>query len=482
MPFALVADSPPEDIPAEQSVLGSMMIEAEAVDAASALLSCADFSRPAHQQVFAAMLALRDAGRPVDMVTLPAEMARAGVLDGIGGVGYLLSLFDAVPTAANVRFYAEGVAEKARQRRLWETMQRALAALGTGVKDSGAFLALFQADLTRAQGPARSAPARKPFADTVLSFRRIPPPPAELPYLFGPYLNLGAAHWLTGQHGIGKSTWLYNVLPALAEGRTLWGIPTKPTRVLYLDMESGSLGRSMKAQRLFPDRADAPGLDNLLVQPEAPRFPGDLPALLSFTADKGIDLVVFDTARRCFSVEEENSNSEFYLKIVPILDALKAAGVATLTMGHPPKNGGLGARGAGAQEDAGDVNLTLTMHSGEKSDPGGILALRVTKNRLLGLDIPALFLRRAGDDRFEAVGPGSVTEEKQETPCAAEVRRFLFRREGTPAKHTEIVTALTEAGFPAGTAKRTISEMQGAGVISNHLDLGGYILEDPPPA
>lgn len=171
-------ESPPEDIVAEQSVLGSMMIEAEAVDAASALLSCADFSRPAHQQVFAAVLALRDAGRPVDMVTLPAELVRMGALDGIGGMAYLLSLFDAVPTAANVRFYAEGVAEKGRQRRLWEALQRGSAALGTGVKDSAALLMQLQSDLLRAQAPEGPVAGEweppVPFADASL-----PPFPLE---------------------------------------------------------------------------------------------------------------------------------------------------------------------------------------------------------------------------------------------------------------------------------------------------------------
>jgi hypothetical protein len=413
----------PENIEAEMCVIAAMLIEEAAIEKASSLLTAADFTRAEHVLLFNAAKSMHERGQPVDVITLTDEMRGAGQLDGAGGLLYVTGMFDHLPTAANVEAYAKIVRKHSLRRQLMHLGERLQSSAQSGESDAIALLTQTSTDLE--QILARQSPAvvdsaitpRKPFSETVITFRDIPPPPLELPYLFGPYLNDGAAHWLTGKTGIGKSTWLYNVLPALATGTELWGIPTKPTRILYLDMESGELGRSMKAERLFPDRANDERMENLFIQPEPPRFPADLPALLAFVQEKAINLVVFDTARRVFSVKDENDNSEFYQKVVPILDAFKARGIATLTMGHPAKNGSDGSsRGAGAQDDAGDVNLSLMMHRSEIRDKNGVIALHVAKNRILGNDHPPLLLRRIGKDRFQRLS----NEEESAMPTGAE--------------------------------------------------------------
>lgn len=242
-----------------------------------------------------------------------------------------------------------------------------------------------------------SALVRVPLKDRIIKFADVPIPAGELPYLWGPYLNKSSTHWMTARTGLGKSTITYNIACALAEGRYLWGIDCEPTRVLYIDMESGQIGRSLKVQRLYRDsRPDIP-----LHFIESVSLPLENAELLTLVNGEGYEFVVFDTARRCFSVKDENDNAEFYNRIAPTLDALKLANVASLTLGHPSKNGDNSARGAGAQGDAGDINLSLSLHRGEITDEDATVKLAITKNRILGLGHPILFLDRIGDDQFQ---------------------------------------------------------------------------------
>ena len=103
---------------AEQSVLGAMLISKDAIADVSENLRGADFYRPAHETIFDAIMDLYGRGEPVDMVTVAAELQRAGELQRIGGAPYLHTLSANVPIAANAGYYAEIVRDKAVLRRL----------------------------------------------------------------------------------------------------------------------------------------------------------------------------------------------------------------------------------------------------------------------------------------------------------------------------------------------------------------------------
>ncbi|MFI8772640.1 replicative DNA helicase [Gordonia sp. NPDC062954] len=109
---------PPQDMAAEQSVLGGMLLSKDAIADVVEKLRSADFYRPAHQAVYDAILELYGKGEPADAVTVSAELERAGELRRVGGAPYLHTLISTVPTAANAGYYAEIVAEKAILRRL----------------------------------------------------------------------------------------------------------------------------------------------------------------------------------------------------------------------------------------------------------------------------------------------------------------------------------------------------------------------------
>lgn len=109
---------PPQDMAAEQSVLGGMLLSKDAIADVVEKLRPADFYRPAHQAVYDAILELYGKGEPADAVTVANELERAGELRRVGGAPYLHTLISTVPTAANAGYYAEIVAEKAILRRL----------------------------------------------------------------------------------------------------------------------------------------------------------------------------------------------------------------------------------------------------------------------------------------------------------------------------------------------------------------------------
>jgi replicative DNA helicase len=115
---------PPQDIPAEESVLGGMLLSKDAIADVVQLLSEDDFYRPAHRLVFNAIADLYGQGEPADAITVSAELGRRGQLLRVGGGPFLLNLIASVPTAANAGYYAEIVQEKAILRRLVETGNR----------------------------------------------------------------------------------------------------------------------------------------------------------------------------------------------------------------------------------------------------------------------------------------------------------------------------------------------------------------------
>lgn len=115
---------PPQDMVAEQSVLGGMLLSKDAIADVLEVLRPGDFYRPAHQSIYDSILDLYSRGEPADPVTVSAELDRRGELKRIGGAAYLVTLTQTVPTAANAGYYAEIVAEKAILRRLVEAGTR----------------------------------------------------------------------------------------------------------------------------------------------------------------------------------------------------------------------------------------------------------------------------------------------------------------------------------------------------------------------
>ena len=116
--------TPPQDVAAEQSVLGAMLLSKDAIADVVEIIRQSDFYRPAHQAVFGAVTDLFTKGEPADAITVAASLTESGDLTRIGGVAYLHTLVSSVPTAANAAYYAEIVRDTAVRRRLVEAGTR----------------------------------------------------------------------------------------------------------------------------------------------------------------------------------------------------------------------------------------------------------------------------------------------------------------------------------------------------------------------
>ena len=112
---------PPQNMEAEQAVLGAIFLEPSSLTLASEMLIPEDFYRGAHQRIFSAMLKLNDKGEAIDLVTVTEELAATKLLEDVGGISYLSELAGSVPTAANIEYYAKIVEEKSLLRRLIRT-------------------------------------------------------------------------------------------------------------------------------------------------------------------------------------------------------------------------------------------------------------------------------------------------------------------------------------------------------------------------
>jgi len=109
---------PPQNLEAEASVLGGILLENEAFDRVLEIVTPDLFYRESHRKVFRAMMELSDRSEPVDLITLSEFLKAKGELDAVGGTAYLASLANLVPTAANIAHYARIVREKGILRHL----------------------------------------------------------------------------------------------------------------------------------------------------------------------------------------------------------------------------------------------------------------------------------------------------------------------------------------------------------------------------
>jgi replicative DNA helicase len=183
---------PPQDIAAEQCVLGGMLLSKDAIADVVEVIKPTDFYRPAHQTVYDAILDLYGKGEPADPVTIAAELTRSGTLERVGGAPYLHTLISLVPIAANAGYYAEIVRERAILRRLVEAGTKVVQ-LGYGA--AGGMGGDVDDVVDRAQAAVYEVVERRTSED---------------------YVGLEAAMWAT-----------YNEIEAIGNrGGELFGVPT----------------------------------------------------------------------------------------------------------------------------------------------------------------------------------------------------------------------------------------------------------------
>src|SRR5436309_2100792 len=118
IPSTSIERVPPQNLDAEQSVLGSMLLDRDAIARVVELVRPEDFYRDAHRRIYETMVELFERGEPVDLITVTDRLRDKGQLDDVGGAAYVTGLLNTVPTAANVEYYARIVLQKSMLRQL----------------------------------------------------------------------------------------------------------------------------------------------------------------------------------------------------------------------------------------------------------------------------------------------------------------------------------------------------------------------------
>ncbi len=131
---------PPQNIEAEMSVLGSILMSSDAVYRCIELLSAGSFYREAHGKIFSAMQELFGRDEAIDLITITEQLRRDGNLESVGGSSYVTSLVDGVPTSANVEYYAKIVREKAVLRDMIKLLGKVSNECYENPDDVGLFL------------------------------------------------------------------------------------------------------------------------------------------------------------------------------------------------------------------------------------------------------------------------------------------------------------------------------------------------------
>jgi len=125
---------PPQSLEAEVSVLGGILLENEALNRVLEVIREGDFYRESHRKIFSAILNLYERNEPADLITLSEVLKKRGSFEEVGGIEYLNSLVNSVPTAANISYYAKIIKEKSILRKL---INRATEIISQGYGDAG---------------------------------------------------------------------------------------------------------------------------------------------------------------------------------------------------------------------------------------------------------------------------------------------------------------------------------------------------------
>ncbi|MGH9266834.1 MAG: DnaB-like helicase N-terminal domain-containing protein [Acidimicrobiales bacterium] len=476
----------PQDLVAEESLLGAMLLAPGAIAAAAATVTADDFYRPAHGHIFETIVAMVARRVPVDPVTVADELARRDLLGAIGGPAVLLTLQAGTPSTSSAARYATIVARCAGQRRLVRLASEIWELGYTGGEDCW--------DLAEraVHAGARLGPGTGfgPFEPSRLDLDAAP----ERAPLLARGLYGGGLTLLASEPGVGKS-WvaLWWTARLIGAGRG----------VIYLDAEMGCTEAALRLRALGADRDGVHDRLAYVPFPDSTWSGTDLGAWRRLVAtvatrDGGLALVVVD-ATADFLVaagRDEDRAAEVTSWVAQVCGPVREAGGAVLMLDHlrKPEAGAKRSRySRGSSAKLAKVDGALLVEAPEPFDAtrSGRLSLWATKDRRGYVGVPGLskppldLVVRVAGERLTITEhePAQPVAESGPTECMAAVMAALGSRGSlTTAEIEELVvyrrttvawalSRLVEDGLvdlgPAGPRRRGRSySLAGAGLFA----------------
>ena len=140
---------PPQDLAAEKSLIGAILLSSDVIDEVSRIVGEASFYADAHQRVFRTTKSMHDSGKPVDTVTVATALEESGELEEVGGPSYLVELMETVPHTAHAVTYAKTIRDRYQRRVLQQSASRILQQAGDYAQDLSGLVAEAESDLHR---------------------------------------------------------------------------------------------------------------------------------------------------------------------------------------------------------------------------------------------------------------------------------------------------------------------------------------------
>jgi DnaB-like helicase N terminal domain/AAA domain len=434
---------PPHDVDAEAAVLSCSLLLAERLDTARAVIEAADFFSEAHRWTFAALVALRDQGRPTDLVSVSTWLRDNGRIEQVGGIPYLTRIMNSAPALSEKQVveYARTVRRKSRTRLLIATCQRVAAEgyLTHGGHDEE-LIARAAADVGRiaAEAPAKAAPPPIQFGEQLA--RTLPP----IDWLCaGLKLTSGGVTCLSGPTYAAKSVTAAEISMAVATGDDVFGVfRVRRGRALILNWDGQSERISLdRLQRLARTRgADLAGLGQSIGywhKPDLHIDDSDARERLLRVLD-GVAIVTLDSWRGAVQRIDEWRRDEVQAVGEVLEDVSARTGCVVLLIDHetkPPREGRSSRNpihamhGSSAKGELAQAAFTF-----EGADDDDVRVVRQTKERVTGQKIQAFGLRiedvaQGGDDRwglrFVHLEPDQIGGSASATDIAAVKRQIL---------------------------------------------------------
>jgi len=327
---------PPQDVAAEQSVLGGMLLSERAITDVIEILEGPEFYRPAHETIYRAVTSMAVRGEQIDPITVAAELTKSGDITRIGGATYLHHLVQAVPTAANAEHYAEIVRDYAARRAIIEATDRAAELLRSGEGELADVIALVREEITTAtepRGPRAADATGWTFSDLtpVLDGTHKPAQPIvgardDGIGLFYP----GRVNGIQGESEAGKS-WvaLISCLTEINRGN----------HVVYLDFEDSEEGVVSRMLLIGATPKDLAAQFHY-VRPGTTPTPAALKAFIARIGDLGPSLIVVDGVTEAMVMLglELKENTEIAKFGRMLLRPLADTGAAVVPLDHVVKN------------------------------------------------------------------------------------------------------------------------------------------------
>jgi len=442
---------PTWDLEAERATLGGALLITDVLEQLSGFLQPSDFFLASHQRIFAAMLALREEGAPVDPITVAGRLSADDEVISQGGSNYIWTLPQLAVPALHAPHHARIVKDLAQRRRAQEIC---LAVLDGRLNPGEAHRALAELDDVRCTDSL-------PVIDARTFCRKTPEEPD---WIFEGYVARGAITELDAKIKTGKTHFATDLIRAVLSDEEFLGRKTTRTGVLYLTEERPTsfrralrrVGLEEEADLYLTFRHDARGN-----WPEIGR------AIIARAKALGVGLVVVDTLSVWSGIEPDMENDAgAAMEAMRPAEAMAAAGLGVLVLRHERKSGGEvgeSARGSSAFGGAADILLSL-----RKDHTLGHENRRLLEavGRLEGW-APKLVLEMSGG-HYQSLGTSAQVEHEKARATLVE----LLPDDRDNAVSEKELLAQAPDKTSRSTLKRALVELVGEGVAHKEKGAG----------